>query len=291
MSFEDWNTKRKAKKAQKKADAADRRLDSLEEANSIRMATAERKKEQQKRASDIKWVEKHLDSNELRDQVNEAKGELWVVRDKLYDIIHRSVKEYSYLEKQPESPGRNTKMDNLNKKYKNAFYALAMVQQTIDRLNEMPSEYEWKQIMKDLTNGYKLVNAISTGSEWITRLSFWMQKTKMETKGMVSLSAMEDCFGKPIDQILQEEKIDKAATDILVTAQAQDLNAMSKQDILEAAKNGVFVTVQPQEAINVAKSAESQMKESQQTIGMESDSAPVTKELSLREQMNMMKNM
>lgn len=289
--FKEFWAKKEAKKEEKKADKTDKYLDSLEEAIDIRMTVSERKKEQKKRASDIEWVEKHLNDKKLMEEISEAKSDLWVVRDQLYNIIDKSVKEYVYLQKQPESYGKKTKMEQLNKKYKNAFYALTLVQQVLERLEEMPSEYEWKQIIKDLTNGYKVVNAISTGSDLLTRLSFWMQKTKMELKGEVSAAMMEDYFGKPIDEILQKANIDKACADILVSAQAEELSTMSKQAVLDAARNGVFVSVQPQEIVNVAKSTETLSKQANNAIGFEDDSTAGTKEMNMRERMKMIKSL
>lgn len=107
-------------------------------------------------------------------------------------------------------------MDRCSTTAKNAAYALAVVEDAIDRLDSIRSEQEWRDIMRDLTNGYKLVNAISTGSDLMTRFVFWLQKAKSEIKGDISVEAMEYYFGKPIDKLLEEQTGTEKAADMLV---------------------------------------------------------------------------
>ena len=104
--------------------------------------------------------------------------------------------------------------------------------------------------MRDLTNGYKLVNAISTGSDLMTRFAFWLQKAKSEIKGDISVEAMEYYFGKPIDKLLEEQTGTEKAADMLVKNSLLDLN--DEDELLEAIRWGSAFTVTPSEAADVA---------------------------------------
>ncbi len=103
---------------------------------------------------------------------------------------------------------------------------------------------------RDLTNGYKLVNAISTGSDLMTRFVFWLQKAKSEIKGDISVEAMEYYFGKPIDKLLEEQTGTEKAADMLVKNSLLDLN--DEDELLEAIRWGSAFTVTPSEAADVA---------------------------------------
>lgn len=263
--FDEFRRKREAKKAIEAADKEDRRLDTLEDLNNARMEAANRKREQIKRAADLDFVDRHLNRSELLEEIDKAKGEMWVIKDQLTEIIYTAQKEIGYLAKQPASPGRDAKILKLNTKWKNAYYALALVEQTLERIKEIPEEHEWRLIMRDLAKGYKTINAISTGSDWMTRISLWYQKTKFRIKNEVSAISRERYFVTPIDQLLADEGLANSAADLLVTAQNTDMQGLSKDAIEDAAKNGVYLSVQPNELVKATEDAEQQMAQSGQT--------------------------
>lgn len=263
--FDEFRMKREAKKVKKAADKEDRRLNTLEDLNNARMEAANRKREQVKRASDLDFVDRQLSKTELIEQVDKTKGEMWVIKDQLSEIIFSAQKEIAFRQKQPPSPGRDAQLRKLETKWKNAYYALALVQQTLERLKEMPQEHEWRQIMRDLTKGYKTINAISTGSDWMTRISLWYQKFKFGIKSDVSAINSERYFMTPIDKLMEEEGLSQSATDLLVTAQNGDMQGLSKEAIEDAAKNGVFLSVQPAELVQATENAEKEMAAHGQT--------------------------
>ena len=268
--FDEWRMKREAKKVQKAADKEDQRLDTLENLNNTRMENAERTRAQKERAADLEWVDQQVRKRQLLEQIDKAKGEMWVIRDKLTDIIYTAQKEIAYRNaNDPATPGRDAKLRKLETKWKNAYYLLALVEQTLDRLSEIPEEHEWQQIVRTLTKGYKTVNAISTGSDWMTRISLWYQKTKFAIKSDVSAINNERYFLTPIDKLIEEENLPKTPTDMLVTASNEEMRELSKEDIMDAARNGAYLSVQPQEMILATENAEKMMAEQGQT-------APVT---------------
>ncbi|MBR3269391.1 MAG: hypothetical protein IKI58_11810 [Oscillospiraceae bacterium] len=267
--FDEWRMKRETKKLQKNADKEDRRLDTLEDLTNARMEAANRNRAQQERASDLDWVAQQVKKREMLEQIDKAKGEMWVIRDQLTDIIYSAQKEIAYRQKEPASPGRDAKLHKLETKWKNAYYALALVEQTLDRLAEIPEEHEWQQIIRNLTKGYKTVNAISTGSDWMTRISLWYQKTKFGIKSDVSAINTERYFLTPIDKLIEEENLPKSPADLLITAKSEDMKGLTKEQIQDAAKNGAFLAMQPEEVIAATENAEKLMAEQGQT-------APVT---------------
>ena len=263
--FDELRMKREAKKMQKAADKKDKQLDTLENLNNTRMENAERTRAQEERASDLEWVNQQIQKRKLLEQINKAKGEMWVIRDKLTDIIYTAQKEIAYRQTEPATPGRDAKLKKLETKWKNAYYALALVEQTLDRLSEIPEEHEWRQIIRNLTKGYKTVNAISTGSDWMTRISLWYQKTKFAIKSDVSAINNERYFLTPIDKLIEEENLPKTPADMLVTASNDDMRELSKDDIRDAARNGAYLSMQPQEMILATENAEKLMAEQGQT--------------------------
>ena len=263
--FDEWRMKRETKKMQKNADKEDRRLDSLEDLNNARMENATRTRAQKERASNVEWVDQQLRRNQLLEQIDKAKGEMWVIRDQLTDIIYTAQKEIAYRQTEPATPGRDAKLRKLETKWKNAYYALALVEQTLERLSESPEEHEWQQIIRNLTKGYKTVNAISTGSDWMTRISLWYQKTKFGIKSDVSAINNERYFLAPIDKLIEEENLPKTPADMLITASSSDMKGLTKEQIRDAAKNGAFLAMQPEEVIAATENAEKMMAEQGQT--------------------------
>ena len=138
MSLSEFLNNRKIKKEQKKSDKIDTKLDELEKMNNVRMEIAERAKEQDKRSKDANWVKKSLDEQELHKAIYDAKENLWVVRDNVYEMFDSALKEYRFLSaKTNNSPGEIRRKEKLQRKYKNAFYALSLIGQALERLEDI----------------------------------------------------------------------------------------------------------------------------------------------------------
>ena len=105
--------------------------------------------------------------------------------------------------------------------------------------------------MRDLTKGYKLVNAVSIGSDLMTRLAFWMQKAKSEIKGDISVEAMEYYFGMPIDKLLEEQTGSEKAADMMIENSVLDLE--DEDAVLEAIRWGTVFTTKPDETFKEVK--------------------------------------
>ncbi len=86
--FDEWRMNREKKKLQKTSDKEDRRLDALEDLNSARLENATRVRAQKERASDLEWVDQQVRKTQMLEQIDKAKGEMWVIRDQLTDIIY-----------------------------------------------------------------------------------------------------------------------------------------------------------------------------------------------------------
>ena len=134
---------------------------------------------------------------------------------------------------------------------KNAAYALSVIQEALDRLDDKITEYEWQQIMKELTNGYKVVNAISTGSGLFTRLALLIQKARADDHEDISIAAMEHYYGKDIETLLSEQNITQAAAQMLVNDKVMEVN--SEREIDDAIRKGIFFEVAPEEVVRVAE--------------------------------------
>lgn len=260
MAFDKWKIKRKTEKEEKKIGRKEDIANALAESNERRMGLTRRDENVRERLYVEEEHAKYLDREQLARDVREARQKLFIQRDKLLKLMINYNREYKYTMTKPDSAYKKKELLRCSTGAKNSAYALAVVENAIDRLDDIPAEHEWRQIMRDLTKGYKTVNAISIGSDLMTRLAFWLQKAKMDIKGNISVNAMEHYYGKSIDKLLEEENIDHAAAQLLVKDEALDLEDEDK--ILEAIREGGIYTVSPEE---VAQAAEDQSIEAQKT--------------------------
>lgn len=234
-SFEEMKAERAAKKAEKKYEKLARELDAREKAVNAMEKLVKREKELDKRESDIEWTRKHLDEEQLKQQVSKMRKTLVVKRDKLVNNIMQYQREMEYSTNSLGLGRTSSDYKKLATKTKNSYYALALIEQTLDRLGEVMPEHEWHELIRDLTNGYKTVNAMSHGHDLLNRFSYWFQKARLEMKGDVTLPEMEKYFGKSIDKLLSEDGITETSSDTLVTDDI--LLPKSALDIRNAARD------------------------------------------------------
>ena len=249
--WENHQIKKKVKKEEKKIQYAEKKAELLLGANDKLTDLAERRGQAQLKVKSEEQYQKQLDRNRLEDEITQAKANLYSQRQKLVRRLIRYNNEYSSIYGQPNTPVKERELKRCRTGAKNAAYALSIVEEAIDRLDNLPSEYEWREIMRDLTKGYKLVNSISLGSDLITRLAFLWQKAKSDIKQDISVESMEHYYGRSIDQLLEEQRIDKAASEMLVKDEALGLN--NEQQVLEAVRWGTVFTIQPSELAAAAQ--------------------------------------
>lgn len=243
-------TLRDAKKAEKKMKKEEKTVEKLVKTNDALTDLAQKKDKLADTLVSEEWYNKHLTRAQMDDELRKARQTLFVQRDRLLFRLRNYTKEYKYVLQKPNTSVKRRELDRCSTGAKNAAYALAIVEEAIDRLDNIRSEQEWRDIMRDLTNGYKLVNAISTGSDLMTRFAFWLQKARSEIKGDISLEAMEYYFGKPIDKLLDEQTGTEKAADMLVNNSILDLD--DEDAVLEAIRWGSAFSVTPTEAAGVA---------------------------------------
>lgn len=248
--WEEHKIKKKAKKEEKKIRDAEKKAQLLSETNDTLTNLADRKDQAQKKVKAEEKYQKYLDKSDLEDRITEAKSNLYIQRQKLLRRLINFNNEYSYIYSQPNTPMKQKELDRCSVGAKNAAYALAIIEQALDRLDKLPSEYEWREIMRDLTKGYKLVNSISLGSELMTRLAFLWQKAKYDIKENLSINTVERYYGRSIDNLLEEQKIDKAAAEMLV--KDETLLMTDEAKIMEEIRWGTVFTVPPEELADAA---------------------------------------
>ena len=222
----------------------------MESTNNLISGTNERSNKATQRLYEEAWFAEYLEKNQLNTAISDARKTLFIQRDKLLERMIRYNKNYSAILKKENYPNKQRDIDKYIRGSKNAAYALSVVCNAIRRLDDLPDEQEWCKIMKDLTKGYKTVNAISTGSSKMTKLAFWIQKAKMEMKGDISASAMEKYYGKPIDELLQSENLNDVASNFLVEDDVLDYSDQDK--ILDAINGGSVFKISPETVADVA---------------------------------------
>ena len=229
--WEDHQTKKKVKKEQKKIDAAEKRVETLTNANETLTDLADRREKAQFKVKTEESYAKHLDKSRLEDEISAARENLFVQRKKLTRRLINFNREYRYIQSQPDSPVKNDELKRCSAGAKNAAYALAVVDQDIV--------------------SYKMMNAISIGSDLMTRLAFLLQKARYDIKGDLSVEAMEYYYGRSIDTLLEEQKIDKVASEMLVNDDALKLE--TEKEILDAIRWGRIYNVQPKDISDAAE--------------------------------------
>ena len=261
--WENHQIKKTVKKEEKKIKDAEKRAELLVEANDKLTDLADRKGKADIKAKSEEVYHKHLKRSNLENDITAAKSNLYSQRQKLVRRLIHYNKEYGYIYSQPATPMKQRELNRCRTGAKNAAYALSIVEEAIDRLDNLPSEYEWREIMRDLTKGYKLVNSISLGSDLITRLAFLWQKAKADIKQDISVEKMEHYYGRSIDKLLEEQQIDKAASEMLVKDEALTMN--NEQEILDAVRWGTIFTIQPSEMASAAQDQSENARRRNQT--------------------------
>ncbi len=249
--FDNFKKNLQIKKAEKKIEKIEQKTENLVETNNALSGFSKREKKATDKYADEAWFADYLKRNQLDMAISTARDNLYIQRDKILRRIIRFNKEYNYTRSSDNYPNKQRDLDKYMRASKNAAYALAVVCNAIDRLDDLADEQEWFQIMRDLTNGYKTINAISTGSSIMTRLAFWIEKTKMEMKGDISVAAMEQYYGKPIDELLEDENMDGIAADFLVEDSVAEYSV--GEDILRAVSRGDIFKIDPEEVTHIAQ--------------------------------------
>ncbi len=238
-------------KIEKAVGAASESVSTMTQTNDRMSAASATQAQLRKNMEQEEWFNSYLKNHDLASAVQRAKDDLYVQRDKIRKRMITLVREYHHYKDDPAYPNRIKEMLRCSSGAKNAAYALSVIQEAIDRLNDKITEYEWAQTMRDLTAGYKVVNAISTGSSLMTRLVLLMQKAKADAHEDISIAAMEHYYGKNIDTLLSEQNATQAVTQMLVNDKVLEMR--SDQEIDEAIRRGIFFEMQPDEVTRVAE--------------------------------------
>lgn len=258
LEIEAKEMKKKAKAAQKDADKIEKAVQSatesvsaMSQANSRINTASDKQQHLRTNMEQEEWFGSYLKNHDLRTAVQNAKDDLYIQRDKIRKRMITLVREYHHYAKDTDYPNRQKEMKRCSSGVKNAAYALSVIQEALDRLDDKITEYEWQQIMKELTNGYKVVNAISTGSGLFTRLALLIQKARADDHEDISIAAMEHYYGKDIETLLSEQNITQAAAQMLVNDKVMEVN--SEREIDDAIRKGIFFEVAPEEVVRVAE--------------------------------------
>lgn len=263
MAFDNWKLDRKVNKAEKKIAKKEKYADKMVKSDDKLTKLTHRVEEAQEKIVSEEWYAKHLDHTRVDLEIREARQNLFEQRQRLLRRLIIFNKEYKYILTKPDTSVKMRELQRCSTGAKNAAYALAVVDDAIDRLDSIRSELEWREIMRDLTKGYKLMNAISVGSDLMTRLAFLLQKAKHDIKGDISVEAMEYYYGKPIDTLLEEQTGEANAADMLVQNSVLDLN--DEDAVFDAIRWGSIFTVQPSVAADVAEQQSEKAKKTGST--------------------------
>ncbi|MBQ3987746.1 MAG: hypothetical protein II629_03200, partial [Ruminococcus sp.] len=128
--------------------------ESLVKANDALTDIAQKKEKLGDTFASETWYNKHLTRAQLDDEIREARQNLFIQRDRLLFRLKNATKEYKSVLQKPNTSVKRRELDRCSTTAKNAAYALAVVEDAIDRLDSIRSEQEWRDIMRDLTNGY-----------------------------------------------------------------------------------------------------------------------------------------
>lgn len=250
MAFEEFKLDRKVKKAEKKIAKKEKYANKMKESDDKLTDLTHRVEDAHEKITTEEWYSNHLERSRIDLEIREARQNLFYQRQRLLRRLIMFNKEYKYILTKPDTAIKMRELQRCSTGAKNAAYALAVVDNAIDRLDSIRSELEWREIMRDLTKGYKMLNAISVGSDLMTRLAFLLQKARHDIKGDISIEAMEYYYGKPIDILLEEQTGEANAADMLVQNAVLDLD--DEDAVLNAIRWGSVFTVQPGVAANVA---------------------------------------
>lgn len=252
MSFESWKIKHETKKANKQIAKKEKLVEALQEQNDSLTDVIARNKEAQHKLTFEEGYKKQMKEDKLTSDIRYARQKLFIQRDYLVKELIKSNREYKYLmENKPDGPVRQKELDRCSLTSKNAAYGLAIVTDAIDRLDDIPSEVRWREVMTDLTKGYKMMNSISSGRvNLFTKLAFLYQRARHDIKKDISVKQMERYYGKSIDTLLEEQTGDANAADVLVRHSAIDLD--NQDEILEAVRWGTIYDIPPRDLTRMA---------------------------------------
>lgn len=255
MSFssfwEKYKIKKEVKKETKKTIDAEEKAEALIDANNTLSDLASRRKDAEHKLSTEEEYKKQLDERRLADEISEARSRLFVQRSELLGRVMHFNREYRYISGKPDSPKKRDELERCSAAAKNAAYALAVVENAIERLDTIHTEAKWRELIRDITKAYKMVNGIKIGADLLTRLAFLWQKGKYDIKDDLTIDAMEHYYGRSIDKLLEEQRVDKVASELLVKDEALALD--NEQDIIDAIQWGTIFTVQPDELYAAAE--------------------------------------
>ena len=251
MAFESFKLNRKLRKEEKKVEKKEQYAKDISKGNDQLTDFAHRTGEANKKIHVEKAVSKNIETARINAEIREARQNLFIQRDRLLHRLITFNKEYRYILTKPDTPVKQRELKRCSTGAKNAAYALSMVDSAIDRLDNLRSEMEWKDIMHELTQGYKLMNAISTGSDVMNRLAFWLQKARHDIKTDISVESIERYYGRPIEDLLEEQTGAAGAAEMLVDNSLLDLN--DEDAVLDSVRWGTAFTVMPTVAAGVAE--------------------------------------
>lgn len=210
--FEKMKANKKAKADEKKARQISVTADTLESANARRVDARHINEEKTQKLEAAKWHERYLDKESMRDNVTKVRTNLFIQKDKLCRRILNANNELRYIKKQESKLENATKYDNEKERCqtesKESYYALDVVMEWIDKVDNIENEYEWQIIMKDLTASYNVIHEISDDTGLLAKLAFFINNMKLTNKGKISLSDIEDKYQKDINQLLDYMKTD-----------------------------------------------------------------------------------
>ena len=216
--FEKMKANRKAKADEKKSKQIAVTADTLESANARRVNARHMNEEKLHKLETEKWHERYLDKESMRENVNKVRTNLFIQKDKLCRRIINANKERAYIKNQPENFKNGFKyvkeIERCQKETKQSYYALDVVMQWINSVDNVEDEYEWQTIMKDLTTNYKVIHEISDDTGLLLKLAFLINNAKLTNKGKISLTDIENEYKKDINQLLDEVKTNKSFEDL-----------------------------------------------------------------------------
>ena len=217
--FEKMKANKKAKADEKKAKQIAVTADTLESANTRRVHARHMNEEKSQKLETEKWHERYLDKESMRENITKVRTNLFIQKDKLCRRIINANKEQEYIRKELPEKLRsgskyNKEIERCQREAKQSYYALDVVMQWIDSVDNIENEYEWQTIMKDLTTSYKVIHEISDDTGLLVWLAFLINNAKLTNKGKISLTDIENQYKKDINQLLDEVKTNKSLKEL-----------------------------------------------------------------------------
>lgn len=237
---------RKVEKTKRSVEKMNSKLDKLEMENQIQKEFAERKQKQVQRKDELEFEKKSMSQEELNENIWNAKQKLLDTRTELYDYMRYITWQLKDEEMKDDTDIVRNRKEKLRIKFKNAVYTMTLIEQTLEKLDDVKSEYKWRSIINGLTNGYKAINALSSGSDFTTRLSNKVQRIIMDVKNSKFSSENEKYFGKTTDHYLKQEgqkDVVDELVDIMVSGNYNDIEKMDRDSFFSALRDGKFISI------------------------------------------------